>query len=75
MIPAHELGRRRKCGQLDAEESGLLSPCFAVGKSLCESASVSLTSASMAIPPIGFGPINMREQAEILSARRPDTPR
>jgi hypothetical protein len=40
LIATQELGRWRMRSQLDAEESGSLSLGFAVGRSLCESASV-----------------------------------
>jgi hypothetical protein len=60
MISAQELGRWRKCGQLDTKESGLPSPCLAVGKSLCESASVRPTAVRNTDPPICGGHIDRR---------------
>jgi hypothetical protein len=58
LIATQELGRWRMRSQLDAEESGSLSLGFAVGRSLCESASVCLTDAWSILPQICFGPID-----------------
>src|SRR5262249_29181236 len=58
MISAHELGRWRTCRPQDEEESGLTSPCFAVGKSLCKNASVCPTEVCVATLSICRGPID-----------------
>jgi hypothetical protein len=58
LIATQELGRWRMRSQLDAEESGSLSLGFAVGRSLCESASVCLTDAWSILPQICFGHID-----------------
>src|SRR5262249_38814889 len=74
MISAHELGRWRTCRPQDEEESGLTSPCFAVGKSLCKNASVCPTEVCVATLSICRGPIDRTGQCNLCNLLRSDTP-
>ena len=73
LIATQELGRWRMRRQLDTEESGSLSLGFAVGRSLCESASVCLTDAWSILPQICFGHIHRRREGPVEPGRG-DTP-